>query len=76
MANNITSSPVKIANGGGVVLKVVGAGTVYVGQDAADPTATGVPLVSTEAALYLQVIHGPLYAATATGTVDLRVLSL
>lgn len=76
MANNISTAPVRISNGGGVALKVVGAGTVYVGQDASDPTVLGIALASTDGLVYLQDTHGPLYAMTSTGTVDLRVLSL
>jgi hypothetical protein len=73
---DITDTPVKISNGGGVALQVVGAGTVFVGQDAADPTVEGLSLASTAGVVYLQDTHGKLFAATATGTVDLRVLSL
>ena len=76
MANNISTTPVKISNGGGLALQVVGAGTVYVGQDATDPTVKGLALTSTDGVTYLQDTHGKLYAKTATGTVDLRVLSL
>lgn len=76
MANNISTTPVRISNGGGVALEVVGAGTVYVGQDATDPTVKGLPVASTNGIVFLQDTHGPLYAMTATGTVDLRVLSL
>ena len=71
---DITTEPVNISNGGGVALQVVGAGTVYVGQDAADPTTEGLALASTSGVVVLERC-GKLYAATSTGTVDLRVLS-
>ncbi len=76
MANNITTSPLQIANGGAVALEVVGAGTVYVGASATDPTVKGLALASTNGVVVLPPVHGPLYAMTSTGTVDLRVLSL
>ena len=76
MANNVTTSPVKLCDGGSVALEVVGAGTVYVGQSATDPTVKGIPLASTNGVVFLQNVHGPLYGMTSTGTVDIRVLSL
>ena len=75
MANNISTTPVQISNGGGVALQVIGAGTVYVGPDAADPSVKGLALAFTNGVVTLERA-GRLYAMTASGTVDLRVLSL
>ena len=74
MANNISTTPVQISNGGGVALQVIGAGTVYVGVDSADPTVLGLALASTTGVIVLERA-GRLFAKTSTGTVDLRVLS-
>lgn len=72
----ISTAAIEIANGAGVLLQNLGAVDVFISQDKNDPTKNGIKLTNTDLPLYLQVIHGKLYAATASGATDLRVLSL
>lgn len=68
---------IEVADGGGVVIKNESGADCYVGQNPLDPTLAGIKIASTDEPLYLQAIHGKLYAACASGNAcDLRVLSL